>query len=137
MWHETVQQKQEIIPKKTNDWKNSHPAAGNNNPHQTEVIQFTYRNTRVVNIRSVCSAIHRSTNSAVFSRANKRQRQQIKVVKRSVILTEVNGEQPTNLSSCGLTVEATTSLARSKWFKCVQEVLLQLETVVNTKRTKS
>ena len=31
------------------------------------------------------------------------------VVKRLVILTEVNGDQPTNLSSCGLAVEATTS----------------------------
>ena len=34
--------KQEIIPKKTNDWKNSHPAAGNNHAYYADVKQFSY-----------------------------------------------------------------------------------------------
>ena len=53
--------KKEKIPKMVNDWKNSHPLAENNQAHQAEVMQFSYENTRVVNIRSVFSTIHRST----------------------------------------------------------------------------
>jgi len=32
-------------PKMIHDWKKSHPSAGNNHPHQAEVIQFSYQNT--------------------------------------------------------------------------------------------
>ena len=107
------------MAQKGNNTKNdkrleSHPSDENNNPQQAEVMQFSYQNTRVANIRWVFSTIHRSTTSASNSRANNRQREQRKVVRRSVILTEVNGEQPSNLSSCGLAVESSTSKARFK-----------------------
>ena len=89
--------RKELISKKGNNTKNdkrleSHPSAENNHPQQAEVMQFSYQNTRVANIRSVLSTIHRSTTSASNSRVDIRQREQIKVVSRSVILTEVNGE---------------------------------------------
>ena len=99
--------RKELISKKGNITNNdkrleSHPSAEDNHPQQAEVMQFSYQNTGVANIRSVFSTIHRSTTSASNSRLNIRQREQIKAVRRSVILTEVNGEQPSDLSSCGL-----------------------------------
>ena len=108
---EKLLSKKEKLTEMINYWKNSHPSARNNHRDYAEVIQFSYQNTRVLNNRSVFSTIQRSTTSAPNSRANNRQREQRKVVKRSIILTEVNGEQPSNLSSCGLAVEASISLA--------------------------
>ena len=67
---------------KTDKRLESHPSAEINHPHQAEVMQFSYQNNRVANITSVFSTIHRSTTSASNSRANKRQREQIKVGER-------------------------------------------------------
>ena len=117
-----------------NEWKNSHPLAENNQFHQAEVMQFSYQNTRVVDIRSVFWTIHRSTTLAPNIRAQKKQWEQIKFVKRLVSLTELDGEKPSDLGFSEQKIEASTPMTWAKFFKCVQEFLPQLETLLQTRR---
>ena len=93
-----------------NYWKNSHPSAGNNHRDYAQVMQFSYQNTRVLNNRSVFSTIQRSTNLTRNRRADNRHRLQT-IAARLAVLTEVGGEKPQKISSCGLEIEASTSFA--------------------------